>query len=123
MNIDEPAMKAIVAKAIFDSITPEQRTSLLQSAIADLLNTGKTETRNYQIIKVPSALEEIFVNEVRNMARDIVKESLAKDDAMRTLISASISKALAKMGETFELSDEIALAITAAFKKANSDRY
>lgn len=76
VKIDDAAMKELVAKAVFDKITPEQRDELLQSAIVTLI----TERKRYpHDTKKSTPLGELFERAVQSIADELIKEDLKQD--------------------------------------------
>lgn len=118
MQLDETTLKSIVAKAIFDGITPENREKLLSEAITSLL-TAPPPGR-YGETQRPSPLASIFENEVSNLAREAVRERFKTDPAVKEMVSALVTKSIAAMAENDDVSSGIANLIAAALRKANS---
>lgn len=95
MNIEDPALKAVVVKAIFDSIPQEAREKMLTEAVASLLVVPPKDTWG----RPPQAkLSEIFENEVYNFARQTVREKFASDpviqDGVKKLAAAALTQLL-----------------------------
>jgi len=118
MNIDETALKTIVAKAIFDGITPEQRQALLTKAINSLLTVPPATVFGSAPKTTP--LQDIFENEVRILARDLIKERFKTDPNLPQLVGAIVTKAVAAMSADDNVAREIAHAISRALERANS---
>lgn len=120
MQIDDTTLKTIVAKAIFDGITPEQRQELLSKAIQSLLIPVKP---SYGSSPATSPLQDIFDNEVRNIARDLIREEFKTNEATKTLIGGIVAKTIVALSADENVASEMASAIGAALSKANSSRY
>jgi hypothetical protein len=119
MNIDDTALKTIVAKAIFDGITPEQREELLTKAINTLLTVPVAT--GYGDKKQPTPLQNIFEYEVQNLARDMVRERFKTDPAVRDMVGVIVSKTISAMATDDNVGVEIGQAIASAFHRANSN--
>ncbi len=117
MNIDDASLKTIVAKAIFDGITPEQRQELMTKAIGQLLTTPQVD--RYGGPKQPTPLQSLFEYEVQNMAREAIRERFKTDPEVHTLISGIVTKAIAAMAQDDNIGVEIGNAIAKALQRAN----
>ncbi len=81
VKLDDEAMRSLVHKAIFDSISTEKRNELVEAAIKGLL----TPKESYPGMREKeSLLSTIFNQSVMQVARDIIKEDLSKDDKFIT---------------------------------------
>lgn len=76
VKLDDKALKELVAKAVFDALTPEKKDELLQAAIITLI----TERKRYHGDKTPSTpLGDLFERAVQSIANDLIKEDLRAD--------------------------------------------
>ena len=71
-------MQALVAKAVFDGLTPDKREALIQGAIKSLLETPKGNERNYYGTKV-SPLQEAFNRAIETVAMQHALKFLTED--------------------------------------------
>ena len=117
MQIDDAAMKTLVAKAIFDGITPAQREQLLSDAIQKLLTEEKEN--GYGGKTKPSPLSNLFEYEVQNLAREAVRERFQNDPNLKSMLGDVITKAIAAMANDSNLATEIGNCIATAFARAN----
>lgn len=88
IQLDEDAMRPIIAKAVLDEIGPEQRDALVQSALDTLMKPhivkgqyGRPDERG------PSMLEEIVRDQVHQLAGAVVREILAEPEHAERLRS------------------------------------
>lgn len=119
MNLDNEAMKTVMAKAVLDSMTDDARDELITKAITDYVS--KSDKGNYGSNKTP--LEEAFEFATRDIARGVIKEKL-EDDAFKEPLEKAISEALKKAFNSEnkgKLIDNMADAVVAAFRV--EDRY
>lgn len=79
INLDDNAMKDLIAKSIIDALTPERRDALIADAIKMLL-ASKTGDR----YDARSQLQQAFDYAVRQVAERVALEELAKDDGLKT---------------------------------------
>lgn len=87
--------KNIVAKAIFESIGPDQREQLLQNAVEKLLEVNPHTSTYGRTEK--TFIQEVFEECAIKVAREVVKEEMAKPEVRKKfndLISAATLKAL-----------------------------
>lgn len=95
IKFDPESLKAIVAKAIFDSLTPEARVNILQQAVESLLKAGSSERYG-----APSVLQQAFNDGVRQVAQAMAHEYVSKDEsvqaAIRKLIDDATTRAFAE---------------------------
>lgn len=76
VKLDDEALKEMVAKAVFDQLTPDKRDELLQSAIVTLI----TERKRYPHDKAKSTpLGDLFERAVQSIAEELIKEDLKAD--------------------------------------------
>ncbi len=117
--------KELVTKAIFDSLTPEARNSLIQGAIAGLLE-GKVKDR-YSRDTDTTKLQDMFNTAASDAAREIVREEMKKPvvrEPIARAVSAAVLKALDEEGAGYSsLIDSLAGAIASGWAHKDKDRY
>ena len=89
IKVDE----AMVSKAIFDSLTKEDRDKLVTDAISTLIHEKPKES--YGSRRYKSHLAEIFDQCVFTVAREVVNEELRKPET-RTLLAGAVQAAMIK---------------------------
>lgn len=98
IQLNEDAMRPIIAKAILDEIGPEQRDLLVQNALDNLMRPGITKGQyGRPDERTPSMLEDIMRDKVRGLATRIVGEMLEEAeyaDKIRTQVRDGILEAL-----------------------------
>lgn len=117
LQINDDGMKAIVAKAIVDAMTPEARQNLLASAVAQAINV---QTGSYD---KKSALQRAFDGAVDNECRKYAMEALEKDGEFKKQIEslfADVAKKLFEQNTRDDLVSGLAQTIARALTK---DRY
>jgi hypothetical protein len=119
MQLDDTALKTVVAKAIFDGITPEQRQTLLTNAINSLL-TAPTVDR-YGAKNPASPLQEIFSIEVRYIARDLVQAEFKTNEALKATVAGIVTKTIAALSTNDEVANQMAALIARALERANRE--
>lgn len=82
-SINDDMMRAAVAKALLESVTPETRDELMKQAVADLMKPQKTERYGEA---APSMLQSAFNTAARQVAEDVARKWLAEDEAFKTQI-------------------------------------
>lgn len=78
VNVDGPAMQAIVAAAILQQVGPEKRDELMTAAIKHLMTPG--ESRGYGYAPPRSPLQQAFEEAVRHSADRIMHEEMEKPE-------------------------------------------
>jgi hypothetical protein len=93
IKIDDTAMKDIVAKAILDSVTDEQRDEILKAAVTNLI-TPPPSTGMYGGRKEPSPLQNAFDIAVRSVGQEVVNEMVKGElrDKIREMVKAKVSE-------------------------------
>lgn len=118
LKVDEQTMQSLVAKAMFDSMTSEQRDKLVTNAITSLLATPSS-----QYDKTP-AIQRLFNEQVEAAARNIARERLATDESFKASVMRIFGDAAAKCFGDGERRDKIIEALADAMRKAiTGDRY
>ena len=123
VKIDQDAMQALVAKAVFDGMTPDKREALLTGAIKSLMETPRGNDRNYFGEKT-SPLQTAFNRAVETVAMQHAVEFLSNDADFQTRLKslfADVANSLFAEGDArSELVRSISLLIRTALTK---DRY
>ena len=78
LNLDGPAMQAIVAAAILQQVGPEKRDELMTAAIKHLMTPG--ESRGYGYAPPKSPLQQAFEEAGRHSADRIMHEEMEKPE-------------------------------------------
>ena len=108
-------LKAVVTKAIFDSLDQKKRDELIQHALGSLMKEKDGPGWGVR----HTALGEIFAQQCREVAHKVVKEAMDKDEKIKAEVDHIFREALKRVttGEAREkLISKIAEAITDAFK-------
>lgn len=92
LKLDHDAMQALVAKALFDSFTPEKREELLQSAIKAILAVPPAGQTNFYGDK-KSVFQSAFENAAHATARTVIADHLAKDEGFSVKVKEVIAEA------------------------------
>ena len=117
MNLDDATMKAAVAKAVIDTLTPEKREELLTNAVQHILSAK--ESSNYNS---PTLIQGAFNSAVAAVARETAMEQITKDPEVKAKIEGLIKDAWAKVtGE--EYSSVVEKVADAIRKGLTGDRY
>lgn len=93
LQINDDALKAIVTKAILDTISAEQRDILLKSALEHLMAPGDPSSFGK---RAPSPLERAFQSGVERYAYRLIEERLENDPAWKAAIDGLLTEAWAK---------------------------
>jgi len=91
LKLDGEAMQALVAKALFDSFTPERREELITSSIRHLLAQPKDGNNYYG--KKESPLQTAFARASEIVAEKIILEMLTTDESFSAKVKALIAEA------------------------------
>lgn len=122
VNLNDDAMKQLVAKAIFDGLGEEQRQALVEGAIASLLNDGAKDHRGYGTNR--TVLQEMFNDAVREAARQIVTSKIAEDSTLKAQLDqlfTDVARRFFKVdGEYNAVVETLASQMVSAFTR---DRY
>ncbi len=116
MNIEDPALKAVVVKAIYDSIPATTREKMLTDAVVALMTPPKGDS--YYGPKPVSKLAEIFEHEVYAFARTAVKDSFETDPKIQEAVKALCVGALNKLLTDETLITGLASLISGSIKNA-----
>lgn len=113
VNLDGPAIEALVSKAILDDIGPEQRDKLLQAALKGLLQPMYEQG--------PTHLQHVFTDSARRVAAELIREQLLQDpgfkERVQTFVVATVDRVL-KNPDAIEAGTQL---IVAAFERASRD--
>lgn len=93
LRVDDEAMRSLVAKAVFDSVSPETRDKLLADAINAILHSQSTNTWE----KGKSPLKIAFEYAVSRAAMNYADKMLAESSEFNAKLQAlfvDVSKAL-----------------------------
>lgn len=118
MNIDDTAMKSVVAKAILDSLTPEVKATLITNAIASVISEKVSTSYN-----APTVLQYAFNQAVRNVAEQVARDMLADDQVLKEKLKTLMLEAWEKLagGEAYtKLIENVSSAMA---KGISGDRY
>lgn len=94
VNFSDDQMNTIVAKAVLDSLTPERRDELIQSAVKGLLEKDP-EPRGYGDKR--SAFQRAFDSAVRQVAEKVAYEQLRDNEEVKASIAKMFADAWAKL--------------------------
>src|SRR5580765_2164836 len=92
MNIDDEAMRSVVAKAILDNITPETKEKLITNAIKSLLEKPSGSGYN-----APSTIQDSFNRAVAQVAGTVATDMLKDDAALKEKIKTLMLDAWEKL--------------------------
>jgi hypothetical protein len=106
--ISEDAMQQMVAKAIFETMTAEQRETLVQGAITHLLTVPLKGPHSYSSTPPKSPLQEAFEMSVYKLAREMAVDMIEKDETVRTHVKTLLGDALAKLFDDDTVRERIA---------------
>ena len=115
IKINPAAMKDIVAHAILQQMTEVQRDTLIQAAIANLLEPGKPDQWNRN--GKPSPLEEAFGDAIRSCARGVCQEYVERPE-VKGQIEEALRKSIPALLEKFNASEYLADALADAIRKS-----
>ena len=123
VRLDHDAMQALVAKAVFDGLTPEKREDLIQGAIRSLLETPKSNERNYYGSKV-APIQEAFNRAVETVAMQHATRVLSEDPEFQARLQKLFADVAAKLFEEGESRYELVSGIANIIRNAlTKDRY
>jgi uncharacterized membrane-anchored protein YjiN (DUF445 family) len=120
LRVNDDAMKSLVAKAIMDSLTQENREKLITDAITQTLT--KPEGGNSYAPK-RSPLQQAFDNAVETEARKYAAQVVSEDETFKARIRqlfADVADKLFSDAMRGEIVDGIAGTVSRAL---NKDRY
>lgn len=122
-KVDQDAMQALVAKAVFDGMTPDKREALIQGAIRSLLETPKGNDRNYYGTKV-APIQEAFNRAVEQVALDHARNVVQSDPAFQDHLKRLFADVANKLFAEGEARDEMVGSISDIIRRAlTKDRY
>lgn len=100
LNIDDENMKALIAKAIMDTLTVDAREKLIGEAIKNLLTSKRGNSYDSR-----SELQVAFDSAVVSVAQQVAFQELTKDDALKDKVRALMVDAWERMagGEKREI--------------------
>lgn len=93
LKLDQDAMQALVAKTIFESLTPEKREEILKSAIAYLAMPQEAGS-GYGSRRRDSPLEAAFKTAAEYVTTRIVTEQLKEDADFTAKVKAVMLEAV-----------------------------
>lgn len=118
VRVDANAMEAMVAKAMFDGFTQEQRDQMVTGAIQQLLSTPSS-----QYDKTP-AIARIFREQAEYAARKIALDRLQNDEAFKAGVERLFADAAKRCFEDADQRENIVSALADGIRKAvTGDRY
>jgi len=118
LKVDAPTMEAMVAKAMFDSYTQEQRDELVGNALKALLSTPSS-----QYDKTP-AIQRLFREQAETVARKIAMEKMETDASFKANVEGMFADAAKRCFEDVERREAIVDELANAMRKAiTGDRY
>lgn len=91
LDINDEQLKSIVSEAIFASLTEEARGTMIKGALAHLLTPEKTG--NYGAVGL-TPIQQAFNRAIETVANVVVREELAKNEAVRDAINAMTTEAI-----------------------------
>ena len=118
VKLNDENMKDIIAKAVLDSMTPESRSEMIQSAIKSLLVTPTGNSYNKK-----SPLQDAFDDAVREVARQTAREQIVGSSEIATAITAMISEAWTKLMTDENRTKLVDRLVSALEKGLTGDRY
>jgi phage tail tape-measure protein len=121
MNITDEAMRTIVAKGIFDSMTAEMKEDLLLKAVQNIIEPQPAI--NSYGDKRPSALQQSFNFATAQMASKIVGEMFEADPTIKERIAVLVTEAIGKMFDGEDNQRRLTDAIAEGFRKSFGERY
>lgn len=122
MNLDSDTMKAVAAKAIVDSLTPEDRQALLQGAVAFMLEPKK-ESDRYGARTV-SPLQAIFEEAAQDQARALINAGLREDPVFQKRLKKLWSDIAEKLWSDDDAYEKMVSKMADSFVEAmRKDRY
>lgn len=113
ITIDPAALQTIVADALLRQLDATARETLIKQSITHLMSKP-TNPNSWGEKRSP--LESAFANAVEMIARDIIREEIAKPE-VRAIIAGTVTKAFAKALEGQDtMVEEMARSIQSAIK-------
>ncbi len=90
-------MQAIVAKALFDGLTPEAKDAMVVKALKESLAAVPEDGRGGYNADRRSRFQREFDSAVSSVTRDVVSEAIKGNAEVRSAIEAMISEAFKKL--------------------------
>lgn len=114
LTISDDAMKSVMASAILQAITKEEREKLIQAALESLLTEKET---NYPY---KTKLSRVFDDAVHVFARKHVEEMLRGDEVFKTKLREVLNKGIEGVlaGIETKIHDAVSNIITKAFERS-----
>ncbi len=106
MRLDDPALEPIVAKAIIDSITPENREALISNAVKELLNRASGSGYNQ-----PTNIQRLFNDAVSTAAKKMADQYLTEDPDFQAKLKGLFVDVSEKLFST-ETRDELVTSLS-----------
>jgi Lhr-like helicase len=110
--IDENALRTIVAKAMFDTLTETKKEELLNQALTSIITPAKDPYGRSSASIVEQAFRQHVDIEVRNIVRDIIQS----DPRVKAKLTEAVTQTIENL--LFKDSGKIANALTHSFWKA-----
>ena len=118
VKVDASAMEVMVAKAMFDGFSQEQRDEMVTGAIKQLLSKPASD---YD--KTP-AIARIFREQAEYAARKIALDRLQNDEAFKAGVESLFADAAKRCFEDLDQREKIVTALADGIRKAvTGDRY
>lgn len=111
INLNDADLKAVIAKAIIDQLTPERREALISEAIKQLLNASGDRYDHRS--KLQQAFDVAVQEVARKTAQDLLTGNTVMTERIRTLMVSAFERVVS--GEAGEkLVDKMANAMRQA---------
>ena len=121
LNINESVLEGVIAKAVIESITPEQRDKMLAGVIDSLLAKPKQNEPGYRSYGNNRSNLEVAVEQaVFSTALKIMREELENDPRVRDGVKAALDptlNAIAMADYSGEIREAMALAVVDVIQK------
>jgi hypothetical protein len=117
VNLDSELLGQMIGSAVMQSITTEQRDTLIKAAVLHLLTPEKS-SNSYSSTPTASPMQKAFNQAVELFATKFVRESLEHDDQFAATLKALLEEAVTKAttGPNREaVVEKMASAIASAF--------
>lgn len=121
LRVDEAGMKAVIAKAILDTLTPEAREQLITNAIKETLTVPQSSGGYGR--KERSPLQQAFDSAVYDAANRFAAQTLTNDPAFNEQLKGLFADVANKLFAS-ETREELVSAIASTIRSALAkDRY
>lgn len=121
VRLDQDAMNSLVAKAVFDGLTPERREELIRGAITALLAASKPT--QYSSDR-RSELQKAFDSAVYTAATKHAETALQDDPTFQTAMKKLFADVAAKLFEEGADRDGLVSSVASVIRSAlTKDRY